>query len=426
VSTTVASSIDYASRDVAVRRLVIFAVLAACFIICQCQRSTMAVLAPIMTRDLGLTAEDLGNMTSAFFLAVGVTQIPTGILFDRYGPRIVIGVALVLGVVGGALFTVGTTSAELIAGQALLGFGTSPVFVGSVVLIGRWWPPGRFATMAATMMSLGYVGNLAATAPFQWAIDLVGSWRPVFGVMIAGLGVSAVLILAVARDAPRGHSWTQRAPESLAAVAGGMLEVLRHPAVVGLLGAAMIGYSTNFAVRGLWAGPYLLDVHGMGADDRALLLMVMAVLGTGGIFVSGYLAGRLGTSFPVVIGFAGTGAAVLLLIGLVPGLALGPLIGLLLVFSSISNFFPAVLEHARRLFDDRLRGRSLTTINSAVFFGVGLTQLVTGNLIDAFPGEGGAHPEIAYRAMFIYVACVGCLGVGIYACFSRRGRRPHR
>ena len=72
-------------------------------------------------------------------------------------------------------------------------------------------------------------------------------------------------------------------------------------------------------------------------------------------------------------------------------------------------------------FDDRLRGRSLTTINSAVFFGVGLTQLVTGNLIDAFPGEGGAHPEIAYRAMFIYVACVGFLGVGIYARFSRRG-----
>ena len=191
-------------------------------------------------------------------------------------------------------------------------------------------------------------------------------------------------------------------------------------------GAAMIGYSTNFAVRGLWAGPYLLDVHGMGADDRALLLMVMAVLGTGGIFVSGYLAGRLGTSFPVVIGFAGTGAVVLLTIGLVPGLALEPLIGLLLVFSSISNFFPAVLEHGRRLFDDRLRGRSLTTINSAVFFGVGLTQLVTGNLIDAFPGEGGAHPEIAYRAMFIYVACVGFLGVGIYARFSRRGRRPHR
>jgi hypothetical protein len=45
---------------------------------------------------------------------------------------------------------------------------------------------------------------------------------------------------------------------------------------------------------------------------------------------------------------------------------------------------------------------------------------------DAFPGAGDVHPEIAYRLMFIYVACVGFLGVGIYARFSRRGRRPHR
>ena len=50
-------------------------------------RSCLGVIAPELTRDLGLTPEDLGNANGAFFLSMALMQIPVGLLFDRYGPR---------------------------------------------------------------------------------------------------------------------------------------------------------------------------------------------------------------------------------------------------------------------------------------------------------------------------------------------------
>lgn len=419
----------YDAPGFAARRATIFAVLAACFIVCQCQRSCMAVLAPILVRELDVSADDLGAMTSAFFLAVAVTQIPCGILFDRYGPRLVVGLSLALGIAGGVLFAAGRTAFELTLAQALLGFGTSPVFMGAIVLIGRWWPARRFATVSAAMMAFGYVGNLSATAPFQWAVDLVG-WRPAFGAMVAALAVFAAAILAVARDAPPGHAWSARAPEPLSATVAGMREVLAHPAIPGLFGAAFVGYSTGYALRGLWLGPYLLEVHGVSAAGRGWILMAMAALGTGGIFVAGWLAGRAGSPRPVVLAFAGTAALSVAAMGAWPAIGLWPLLALLAVFSAASSFFPAVLEHGRSLFDDRLRGRSLTTINTAVFLGTGITQQVTGRLIEAFPRTAsGGYPELAYRSMFLYVAAVAAAGVVVYwlwARAARGGARPER
>ena len=94
-----------------------------------------------------------------------------------------------------------------------------------------------------------------------------------------------------------------------------------------------------------------------------------------------------------------------------------------LAFSLVANFFPAVMGHGQITFPERLRGRSLTLINFSVFVGVGITQIVTGYLIDAFPSDAqGHHPEEAYRAMFAYLACLLAVGIAIYAIFGKVAR----
>jgi predicted MFS family arabinose efflux permease len=296
--------------------------------------------------------------------------------------------------------------------------------MGAVVVIGRWWPPQRFATMAALMMSLGYVGNLLATQPFVELAKLVG-WRAGFGAAIAGILVCAAVILLVVRDAPPGSAWTRRKPEPLGTVALGLREVFRHPAMIGLCGAAFVGYATNFALRGLWLGTYLLDVHGLGEDARGTILLAMAMMGTMGIFAAGWLAGRLRSPRPVVIGFIGTSAICLAIMALWGGMPLPALLAVLLVFSATASFFPAVLEHGRSLFDERLRGRSLTSINVWVFIGVGVTQPITGYVLGAFPVlPGGALGEDAYRALFAYLLGPVAIGLTLYTLFA--SYRPFR
>ena len=50
-------------------------------------RGVNAVIFPYLERDVGITAGDLGLLTSAFFLFFAGCQPILGVMLDRYGPR---------------------------------------------------------------------------------------------------------------------------------------------------------------------------------------------------------------------------------------------------------------------------------------------------------------------------------------------------
>ena len=64
-------------------------------------RGVNAVIFPYLERDIGITAGDLGLLTSAFFLFFAGCQPVLGVALDRYGPRRVQAVLLADG--GGGL-----------------------------------------------------------------------------------------------------------------------------------------------------------------------------------------------------------------------------------------------------------------------------------------------------------------------------------
>jgi len=404
------------------KRLLIFAVLLLAFTLCQFLRSSLAVVAPEMVRELGLTPRELGFMTSIFFVAMALMQIPAGMMFDRFGVRPITGTALVAAVIGGILFSTGDHLWQFMLGQFLFGIGMSPLFMGSIMVVGRWWGAERFATLSATMMAFSYVGNIGATMPLAHAIEWVG-WRTAMLAPSIVLALATLLFFLVVRDAPPGHVWwRERRKESAREIFSGVLEVLRHPVMPGLLAAAFIGYSAGYAIRGLWIGPYMLDVFGFDAITRGDILFVSAIMGMIGLYVSGHLAARFNPR-PVVMGFAITGGLSMALLAIVgaPGMTLFMIA--FLAFSLVANFFPAVMGHAQATFPERLRGRSLTMINFSVFVGVGITQLVTGFLIDAFPSDAqGHHPEESYRVMFAYLAIMMAVGIAIYAALAKFSR----
>jgi MFS family permease len=94
-------------------------------------RSCLSVIAPELSRDLGLSPEDLGHANGAFFLSMAAMQIPVGLLFDRYGPRRVVAGFTVLAVVAAALHGMVRTPGELVAVRLLLGVGCAASFMGA-------------------------------------------------------------------------------------------------------------------------------------------------------------------------------------------------------------------------------------------------------------------------------------------------------
>src|SRR5438045_530035 len=72
----------------------------------QFYRASAGVIAPELMADLRIGPETLGLASSAFFLALGVAQIPVGILFDRVGPRLTVAGLTLLAVLGALLHAV--------------------------------------------------------------------------------------------------------------------------------------------------------------------------------------------------------------------------------------------------------------------------------------------------------------------------------
>ena len=86
-------------------------------------RSTNAVIAPDLTRELNLSAGDLGLMTSLFYFAFAASQIPIGLGLDRFGARVVQPVLLGIAVLGSVLFGLAQSFFMLALARMLLGVG---------------------------------------------------------------------------------------------------------------------------------------------------------------------------------------------------------------------------------------------------------------------------------------------------------------
>ena len=66
-------------------------------------RNMNSVLAPNLAGSMAFDSADLGLLTSVFFLAYALVQLPVGIALDRYGPRKVQLILMITAAVGAAI-----------------------------------------------------------------------------------------------------------------------------------------------------------------------------------------------------------------------------------------------------------------------------------------------------------------------------------
>src|SRR2546430_4048826 len=186
------------------RGLIIIATLATAYMASHFFRASNVTIGLDLMRDLTIGPGALGALTGAFFFGFAAMQIPCGFLFDHFGPRRTVAGMLILATAGAAIFTLAPTWPVLLTGRVLMGAGFGVMLIGSMVVISRWFPPDRFSTLTAMVLSIGLLGNLVATTPLAWASEAIG-WRSVFGAAVGFTALGTVAIWLVVRDAPPGH-----------------------------------------------------------------------------------------------------------------------------------------------------------------------------------------------------------------------------
>ena len=397
------------------RAWIVFAALAAGYSTSQFYRASPTVIAPELMRELSLSAESLGGVAGLFFLAFGLVQLPVGIMLDRLGPRVTMACLMLVAVAGAAVFAAAESAATLGAGRSLMGIGCAAGLMGSMVVLGRWFPPAKFATMSGLLMGVGSIGVLMAASPLAISADGIG-WRGAFLVAAAVTAALAVLVFAVVRDAPEGQERLSEASrESPLQVLQGVLAVMRDRRLWRIIAMQLTIYPSVMTVAGLWAGPYLADVHGLDTEARGEVLNLLF----GALVVSPILFGPLDRIFNtrkrVVVASACTLSGTLLTLALWPGPALWQAVVLLLLIGIASPGSLILHAHARSTLPERLVGRGMTLQNMAAMGGIFLLQWASGAIIGLFEPADGATPEAAYRAAFGFLGVMLLLSLAVYA-----------
>lgn len=387
--------------------------LALITIVSQFFRSSLGVIAPELIRDLSLSPQTLGLAGGIFFFALGCSQIPVGMSFDRIGPRMTFAWVSVFALAGAFWTSRAETASELIAGRFLIGFGSGASFMSCVMLLMRWYPSERMGTMYGRVFAASQIGNLMAATPMAWMSEAVG-WRAVFGGSAIVVLVVGALFVWMVRDQPPGQTPIRSHGESLLQTLAGFGKVLRVPGYLKVIAIHMVAYSTTATLLGLWAGPYLHDVHGMDGVARGNVLLAMSCAQVAGMLWLVPLERRLNTRKGVIVGAASCVVAILLVLAAMPAPPAWLAIALLVLLCGVSTYSPIIIAHAANLVPPVLQGRGSATANIGQVTGSFLLPVATGAIAGLFEQTADGYPPTAYRLIFAFMACALATGISIY------------
>ncbi len=346
-----------------------------------CYAFVLRVLPSVMTaelaRDLAAGGAALGLLSGAYFYAYASMQIPVGLLVDRYGPRRLLSLAMLVCACGSAWMASSDTLHSALLARGLIGAAVAFGFVGTLAIIARYFPPRRFALLAGLVQSAGMLGAVLGQAPLRLLVEHM-AWR---GTLWALAAVAALLaaVLWLYLPAQAVKTTTLEHKNSALSSLKDVLAIRDNWLAAGLgfgLAASMLAFA------GLWAVPWLEQVYALSTAKAASIASLTFIGNAVGSPLAGWWSDRMGRRKPVLLlgavaGLVGTSATVY-------GSQWSVLSLQVLFF--VSGFAAAVIPTAfaavRELNEPRVAGTTLGLVNMFVVGSAAVLQPLVGILLD--------------------------------------------
>ncbi|MCG8429138.1 MAG: MFS transporter [Chromatiales bacterium] len=365
-------------------------------------RVVNAVLAPDLTKELALSSDTLGLLTAIYFITFAATQIPLGILLDRYGPRKIEAGLLLFAAVGAAVFAVGDSVVTLIIGRGLIGFGVSACLMAGFKAFTQWFKPQRLPMINGLIMAAGGLGALTATAPVQYALGFT-DWRGIFTILSVLMALCALLIFTLVPDHPDTARPNTANKASLGEQFKGIKVIFTDSFFWSIAPLTMLSQATFISIQSLWAGPWLRDIGGLSRVEAADTLFLIASAMIAGFLTLGTLAERLSRRGIPPIKVSTLGMMIFITIQGV--IILEPASNWIVPIWIAFGFFgtTGIVQYAvlSQHYPKQLSGRVNTALNLLVFIAAFTIQWLIGKIIDHWPqlDQGHYAPE-GYQTAF--------------------------
>jgi sugar phosphate permease len=190
-STEMSSTLAASPRVKSIQRIAL-AMLMLSGVVNYIDRATLAVGNELIRHDLGLSIADMGFLLSAFLWFYAFSQLPTGAMVDKLGPRLLLTIGLTLWSIAQVLASLVGSFAQFFGARALLGLGEAPQFPTGARVVRDWFNPRDRGLATGVFNCASTLGN-AIAVPLLTVLMLGFGWRWMFAIMgIAGLAVAAL------------------------------------------------------------------------------------------------------------------------------------------------------------------------------------------------------------------------------------------
>jgi MFS family permease len=373
------------------------AVISAVHLVSHYYWLAFAPMMPALRDLLNVSYTELGLAITTMNAVSAVTQAPTGFIVDRYGPRLMLFIGVLIGSAGFILIGLAPSYTMLIAGAVLIGLGNAVYHPADYSILSAEMPPARMGRAYSIHSFTGYIG-FAIAPPLVQAMLWMDGVR--LALIATGL-IGVVLALPLLPEIPgeqRGLTQRRSSPQVRTSS-----KALVTPAVIALtLMFTTLNMSTGMLQTYMMVALEQLIAMPLALGNSALtVFLTMLVVG---IIIGGFIADRL--KHQSTMAAAGlTGAA--LLICVVGAVNLG-LTGTMLVIGA-AGLLAGIIVPSRDLLVRQASppdavGRVFGIVTTGFNFGGMVAPIVGGLLLDHHAPAWIFYGSAAFMLLTVVIA----------------------
>lgn len=386
-------------------RWVVWGVLAAVYVFVTFHRMSAGVVRTDLEKAFSIGAAQFANIGSMYFYAYFIMQIPSGILTDKFGPKLTVSIFSIIAAIGSVMFGLAPNIIVAYIGRFLVGFGVSVIFICLIKIQSRWFYSKNFALMIGFVGLAANLGAILAQTPLVFAVEQFG-WRNTFIYMGLAMVFFTILTLIYVKDDPTKMGLPSmdevenRPPLASNNIkVGEALKSVLSNKRTWIISLAYIGTYTGYIVfLGTFGLSFLMQAYNID-KVQASGYVVSAIIGTS---VSGLVIGSLSDRYknrkvPLIL--SGVGTLVGWIILIYTRMPIGLLVPFLFIFGFFMSGFTMCWTIGNEVNDRRLSGIATGVVNCIGFLGAAVVPVIMGNILDKYANT----PEVANERAFLFL-----------------------
>jgi ACS family hexuronate transporter-like MFS transporter len=262
-------------------------------------RQALSVLAPVLTKELGISNIEYSNILTAFLAAYTLMYVGSGFLVDRWGARLALSVFIVWWSLANMSHALAVGVWSLGALRFLLGLGESGNFMAAFRVVSEWYPAKERALVHGLIQGGAAIGAIITPPLVTWIYSLYG-WRPAF-LITGGLGFVWLVLWLLLYHAPDKHPRITDAERALVlaetvptsqANKVSWRQLAQYPQMWGLMAARFVSDPVWWFYL-FWLPKYLVEQRGFTMVEMGMLAWIPYLSADLGALFGGWLSGRL-------------------------------------------------------------------------------------------------------------------------------------